>query len=113
MMGMYKHGSDEKGNFYELQLIVEERESLVWKVKHFSPEFVGWEDKDGYVSFPLVEITEDAAYFDGLTIQRVGPDEMTVWLRTGSGDQVGEEELSYARAPLSARPPLAKAAADE
>ncbi len=100
MVGLYKHGSDEAVNFYEIQLIVEERGTLLWKVKHFSPDFVGWEEKDGYVTFPLVEVAEDAAYFDGLTIKRDGPDQMTVWIRVSSNGESREERLDYRRVPL-------------
>ena len=100
MVGLYKHGSDEAVNFYEIQLIVEEEGTLLWKVKHFSPDFVGWEEKDGYVTFPLVEVAQDTAWFDGLTIKRDGPDRMTVWLRVSSDEGSREERLDYERVPL-------------
>ncbi len=100
MVGLYKHGSDESVNFYEIQLIVEEEGTLKWKVKHFSPDFVGWEEKDGYVTFTLVEVTEDAAYFDGLTIKRDGPDRMIGWIRVSSGGETREERLEFDRVPL-------------
>lgn len=99
MVGLYKHRKGDEINFYEIQLLTEESGTLLWKVKHFSPEFVGWEEKDGYLTFPLVEITEDAAYFDGLTVER-RDDGITMWLRVRSGDEMREEELVYQRAPL-------------
>ncbi len=77
MMGMFRHiKGDGAPNFYELYLISEVGETVVLRLKHFSPDFVGWEEKDGFVEFPLVEITADAVYFDGLTFAMSGPDEM-------------------------------------
>jgi hypothetical protein len=102
MVGLYRHGSDAGVNFYELQLLVEEEGTLLWKVKHFGPDFVGWEEKGDHVVFPLIELTEAAAYFDGLTIRRDGPDAMTMWLRVRSGGDLREERLDYRRAPLVA-----------
>ena len=102
MLGMYRHDGEDGVSFYELELLVEEGDSLVWKVKHFSPDFTGWEEKDGFVTFPLVELTDDTAYFDGLTVHQNGPDELTIWLRVRSGDDVREEELRMTRSPLVA-----------
>ena len=101
MIGMYRHDGEEGVSFYELELIVEEEGSLVWKVKHFNPDFSGWEEKEGFVAFPLVELTEDTVYFDGLTVHRSGPDALTIWLRVGSDDTVREEELRLTRTPLA------------
>ena len=49
--------------------------------------------------FPLVELTETTAYFDGLTVERRGEDGLTIWLRVRSGETVREEEIIYRRAP--------------
>lgn len=102
MVGMYKHRGEDGVSFYELQLIVEEEGSLTWKVKHFGADMTAWEEKDGYASFPLVKLTEDAAYFAGLTLKRLGPDEMQGYVRVRSGETVREEALSYKRTPLEA-----------
>ena len=65
---------DGKGGiaFFELMQIAEVDGSLVYRLKHFTSELAGWEEKDEYVSFPLVEIGANAAWFDGLTLRRDG-----------------------------------------
>ncbi|WDI32045.1 DUF6265 family protein [Hyphococcus flavus] len=62
--------------FYEFYQIVEDQGSLVMRIKHFNPDLTGWEEKDDYVAFRLVETSENAVYFDGLTFKMTGPDEM-------------------------------------
>lgn len=58
---------DGRARFYEFLVLAEEAGSLSLKLKHFSPDLVGWEERDGHVSFPLVRIEPGAAYFHGLT----------------------------------------------
>ncbi len=68
MMGMFRHANSEsKVSFYEFYLFAEVEDTLVLRIKHFSSELKGWEEKDDYVEFPLVAIEENAVYFDGLT----------------------------------------------
>jgi hypothetical protein len=56
--------------FFEFVQIAEVDGSLVYRLKHFSNELVGWEEKERHVAFPLVALEPDAAYFDGLTVRR-------------------------------------------
>jgi hypothetical protein len=58
--------------FFEIMQIAEVGGSLVYRLKHFSDELAGWEEKDKYVSFPLVAIEENAVHFNGLTLRREG-----------------------------------------
>jgi len=77
MMGMFRHAdSDGKLVFYEFYLFAEVDDSLVLRIKHFSPELKGWEDKGDYVEFPLVAVEENAVYFDGLTYKLTGENEL-------------------------------------
>jgi hypothetical protein len=46
MMGMFRLIDKGKVVFSEFEEIVEQEGLLVFKVKHFSPAFVGWEEKD-------------------------------------------------------------------
>ncbi len=109
MMGMFKLLQDGEPAFYELQLIVEEEGSLTWQVKHFNPDFEAWEEKPDYVSFRLVEITRDAAYFSGMTLKKIDADSLQVFLAMGHGDEAHEAEVSYRRArpshPAEQSPP--------
>ena len=68
MMGMFRQ-TNSKGEiiFYEFYLFTEVEDSIVLRIKHFSSELKGWEEKDDYVEFPLVAIEKNAVYFSGLT----------------------------------------------
>lgn len=64
--------------FYELIVIAERDGSLVYRLKHFGPDLVGWEDQTTVREFPLSAVEENRWEFSGLTYQRLGPDRMTV-----------------------------------
>ena len=36
---------------------------LVFRIKHFAPGLVGWEEKDAAITLDLVRLTEDEAVF--------------------------------------------------
>lgn len=82
MMGMFRHSkSDGSVNFYEFYVFAEQGGSLTQRLKHFSPMLSGWEEKDGFVEFPLVKIEERAAYFDGLSYRLETDGGLTVGVR--------------------------------
>ena len=78
MVGMFKFIKDDKVSFYEILTIVEQRGSLLLRLKHFTPQLVGWEDKAHSVEFPLVAITESEAKFDGLLFKKISDDEIHI-----------------------------------
>lgn len=82
---------------YEMMALVEVNGSVVLWVKHFNPDFTGWEDKSDKVSFPLVRLAPDALYFSGLTFKRINADSMNVFLAMGNGGKVREARLAYRR----------------
>ena len=68
MMGSFSQQKpDGSLHFYEFYLFMEVGDSLTLRIKHFTPEFIGWENKDAFVEFALVAIEGTTAYFDGLT----------------------------------------------
>ena len=97
MVGMFKLYSDDGVNFYEILLLIEEEGSLEIRVKHFTPEFVAWEEKEDYISFPLVSIDDDAIHFSGLSFYRIDEDTMEGYLAMRSESGVREEKLLYRR----------------
>lgn len=99
MVGMFKLYDEDKGvNFYELMLIVEQENSLSLLVKHFSRDFVSWEDKEGHVNFKLVRIDPDAIHFSGLSFYRTTQDTMDVYLAMRLKDgSVKEEHMLFKR----------------
>lgn len=98
MVGVFRLVRDGSVQLYEMFTLLEENGSLVMRLKHFGPDLVGWEAKDRSVTFPLVRVEGDTFWFDGLTIQRVSPDEMHIWVSLQrSGEAPREELFSYRR----------------
>lgn len=88
MMGMFRHlKADGSINFYEFYVFAEKDGSLTQRLKHFSPMLSGWEEKDDFVEFPLVEIRQRAAFFDGLSYVLDEKGTLTVAVRVAE-DQI-------------------------
>ena len=79
-MGAFRLVNNDSVQFYEFQIIQEIDGSLVVKVKHFHDDLTAWEEKDEYVSFPLVKIQENRAYFEKLTYERQNADHLNIYL---------------------------------
>ena len=97
MHGIFTLSREGALTFSEAMTLVEEDGSLVLKVKHFTPEFVGWEEKEGYVKFPLVKLGENEAYFRGLTFRRKGEAELLIYIVLTSKGERTEHELKLER----------------
>ncbi len=86
IMGMFRQTkADGSLMFYEFYQLAEDNGSVVLRIKHFSPDFKGWENKDVSVEFPLVSVEENTVYFDGLTFARNGDVLRTAVLIEGQG----------------------------
>lgn len=86
MMGMFRLNKGGKPWFYELITIAEEDGSLLMRLKHFGPDLTGWEEKGPGLSFPLVAIGPDAAFFDGITYRKSDEDTLQVFVRDQQKD---------------------------
>ena len=84
-------------SMYEFGIIIEEDEGLVLKLKHFHPSLTGWEEREKYVSFPLVRLTKDAVYFDGLTYRREGENRLRAFVAINKSGTVSEHEFVFDR----------------
>ena len=89
---------DGKLSMVEIIMIIEVDGSLEVRLKHFNADFSAWEEKDEYVSFPLVRLTDDAAYFERLTYIHKAADQPQVYLATLREDGLHEEEAIFNRA---------------
>ena len=99
MMGMFKLVKDDKIGFYEILTISEKSNSLVLKLKHFNANLTGWEEKDDYLSFPLVKISEKEVNFEGMTFRKKDLDTIEVFLAMKHDDgTISEVEFVYNRA---------------
>ena len=48
------------------------------QLKHFDSNLKGWEEKEETIDFKLVKLEKDKAFFEGLTFQKVGEDELQI-----------------------------------
>ena len=99
MVGMWKLFDEEDGvNFYELMLLKEEEDGLVLLVKHFSADFIAWEEKADFVKFRLVKVEENAVHFSGLSFYRRGDDRIDGYIVMNHKDgSRTEHHIAYER----------------
>lgn len=97
MIGLFKLYDDEGVSFYELLLMTVENGTLSLKVKHFSPEFVAWEEKSDFINFKLVKLEENALHFSGISFYRRGDNHIDGWIVMRKGEELVEHELKYTR----------------
>ena len=97
MVGLYKLFDEDGVRFYEILLLTVEDGTLGLKVKHFSAEFVAWEEKPDFHTFRLVKKEPDALHFGGLSLYRRGENAIDGYIVMRSGDEITEHHLAYAR----------------
>jgi hypothetical protein len=97
MVGLFKVFDDEGVSFYEIMLLTVDDGSLSLKVKHFSADFIAWEDKPDYVNFKLVKLDDDALHFGGLSFYRRDGDTIDAYIVMKNGENVTEHHLAYVR----------------
>ena len=97
MIGMFKLAQEGNPNFYEFFFIVQDDGQWVLKLKHFGADFAGWEEKDDYVTFPLVSVSPTEIAFDGLVMKKISDDQMEVGLSINRNGEVSVEHFLYSR----------------
>ncbi|WP_404370112.1 DUF6265 family protein [Sphingomonas sp. MMS24-J45] len=93
--------ADGKGGvaFTELVDYVPVGQSLAYRVRHFNADMTGWEDKTGNaVQFMLVAVEKDHWFFDGMTLERTGPDALTMWVRITKEGKAEDVPFRFVRA---------------
>jgi hypothetical protein len=81
MLGTFRMVKDKKLVFTEFFMLQKNKDGgVVLKLKHFNPNFDGWETKDKFVSFPLVKVEKNTAYFGGLTYAKQADGSLKVWV---------------------------------
>jgi hypothetical protein len=86
--------------FYEIETIMSVNASLVFRLKHFSSDLTSWEEKEEYMDFPLLKLTQDTAYFNGLTLQRIDENTMNIYVAIEDGGKITEHKFHYKRVSL-------------
>jgi hypothetical protein len=97
MIGHFSLIRGGKAVFYELMLIEEHEGGLRFRVKHFDPDFTGWEEKDRSLDFVFLGAEPGVLHFRSMTLTREGPDGLAIAMRFRNGDTVSEEVLRYRR----------------
>jgi hypothetical protein len=68
MSGIFRFYKDDKLVFSEFLSLQHSGDGIGLLVKHFTPEFHAWEEKEDFINFELIKIEDKLAYFQGLTI---------------------------------------------
>jgi uncharacterized protein DUF6265 len=102
MLGYFRHMQlDGKPGFYELCAVEEFEGSLRFVIKHFHPNWVGWEEKDYALQARLTRIAKDEAVFGNLAIRRTGKDAIVMELTiTGKDGTTRKETMRLRRQAL-------------
>ena len=92
---------DGKPGFYELFAIEEVDDTLQFVVKHFNPDWVGWEEKDKTFRVRLSKISKDEIAFGRIVLRRAAADTLVVEIAIRQKDgAVNQETMTYRRKPL-------------
>ena len=101
MGGTFRLVKDNAVVFYEIMVIGPDDEGFALKVKHFSREFVAWEDKESAVRFPYQSVKKGDARFSGLTFAR-DQDKLEIKVRMRESDgSIRWEPIQMRRYQLS------------
>jgi len=102
MLGSFRlHKADGKPVFYELFAIEEVDDTLQFVVKHFNPDWRGWEEKDQATRLRLTRAAKDELAFGGVVFRRLGPDSIAVDVTLRQKDGASKTHtFDYRRKPL-------------
>ena len=102
MIGTFRHmKADGKPGYYEISAFEEVEGSLRFIIKHFHPNWVGWEEKDRALQARLVRHDKDEWQFNNLLIKRTGRDAFVMEIAITPRDGPPRKEvLRFRRQPL-------------
>ena len=99
MVGTFRLWEENKLIFSEFMNMVQEGESVSLKLKHFNPDLGGWEEKEKWTTFKLIEMGTQEAYFNGLTFKRSG-DQLSIFLSLTQNGERKIEEFRFTKSAL-------------
>ena len=99
MVGTFRFWDEGKLVFSEFMNFVQEGESISLKLKHFNPDLSGWEEKEEWTTFKLIELGPNTAWFHGITYERKG-DELVIYLALTEKGERRIEEFRFVRTEL-------------
>ncbi len=86
MFGIFKQSSEAGITLTEFMEITQIADEFVLRLKHFNPDFTGWEEKDENVTFHLQSVAPNQAVFNGLSYTLVDDNHRPIELRLRDGD---------------------------
>lgn len=69
------------------------------KLRHFGSDLLGWEEKDEWTTFELIELGENKAWLNGMTIERKG-DQLIFQVNIADGGEPQIETFIYSKKSL-------------
>ncbi|MGM0944301.1 MAG: DUF6265 family protein [Bacteroidota bacterium] len=99
MIGTFRFWKEGKLIFSEFMHLIQEEESITLKLKHFNPDLSGWEEKEEWTTFSLIELGEEKAWFEGLTMERKG-EKLLISVELGEKGVSRIEKFSYSKKAL-------------
>jgi len=101
MFGIFKQSQNGELVFTEFMEIVETEQGFVVRLKHFNPDFSGWETKDEHVTFPFTSVAGKKAVFGSLSYEITAPNALEVRLRMRDDDgKISTEVFEFVRAEI-------------
>ena len=97
MIGVFRHLDQGENNFYEIFSLYEDEGSITFRLKHFSPDLIAWEDKEDFVQFPFISVEEGKAVFKGLIYKLTDTNTMTVTLTLHNEEKTWDEVFTFRR----------------
>jgi hypothetical protein len=99
MIGTFRFWENGKLIFSEFMNLVQMGESVSMKLKHFGADLAGWEEKEEWTTFELMELGENKAYLNGMTIERKG-DQLIFQVNITEGEEPKIETFTYTKKSL-------------
>ncbi|MCZ7602398.1 MAG: hypothetical protein C4543_05675 [Ignavibacteriales bacterium] len=91
IIGMFRLINEGKVQFTEHWILSEYDGNLALRLRHFNPDFTGWEEKDEYLEFPFQKMGDDFIQFKGLRYELVSSTEIKVTLDMKRGENIEQE----------------------
>ena len=95
MMFSFKLVNNNKVVFYELGAITETNETLLLQLKHFGPDFKGWEEKEESEIFKLVKIEKNRVFFNEFTFEKISDNEINLYVVISEEGETEEVKFNY------------------
>jgi len=86
MFGIFKQSQDGDLIFTEFMEIIESDDGFILRLKHFNPDFSGWEEQGDHVTFDLTSVSNDKAVFGGLSFEIVESNALQIKLKMREDD---------------------------